>query len=233
MRGRSEAKGKAAAAKEAAKRLKDKQIVGLGSGSTVAQFLKFAAKTIEKRDLDVSLVPSSSQITLEAKKLNLPLRDLRYVNRVDWAVDGADEVDPKLRLVKGGGGALVKERILAHLAGYYLIVVDEGKVSTSIGEKALIPLETTPHACALVGSRLKSKGFDYTLRTNERGYPIITENGNTILDVRMPSDYSPEDFFLEFRIFPGVLDVGIFLDEADEILVGRADGTTEKMLREE
>lgn len=231
MKGRRNER-KTVAALEAAKRLRDGQIVGLGSGSTVAAFLPIAAETIKERNMDLFFVPSSTQILLKTKNLNLSLRALEHVDKVDWAIDGADEVDSRLRLVKGGGGALVKERILAHLADHYLIIIDEEKISSSIGESSPIPVEAVPPAHRLLDSWLRLRRLSFTIRVDHRGYPILTENGNVLLDVRLPKGYSPEAFYQDVRVLPGVVDVGLFLDEADEVIVGRTDGTVERMIRE-
>ncbi len=231
MRRRGSHEGKLAAAQATAERVRDNQTIGLGSGSTVATALQHISKRVMGEDLKVSFVPSSLQITLKAEELGLRLVSMGETETVDWAIDGADEVDADLRLVKGGGGALLRERILANLSDHYLVLVGEEKLSNVIGEKAYIPVELAPQALSLVRRELRGSSLRFLLRTDRKGYPNITEGGNLIVDVKPPESYGPEELYDSLRRIPGVLEVGIFLEEADEVLVGRADGTFDKKTR--
>ncbi len=231
MRERSSHEGKLAAAHAIVERVRNRQTIGLGSGSTVATVLPQISRRLKEQGFKVSFVPSSLQIALKAEELGLHLLPLGETDKVDWTVDGADEVDADMRLVKGGGGALLRERILANLSDHYLVLVGEEKLSEVIGEKVSIPIELAPQALSLVRKKLKQENLKFSLRTDDKGYPRITESGNIIIDMKPPKSYDPEKLYDRLKKIPGVLEVGIFLEEADEVLIGRSDGTFERKMR--
>lgn len=202
--------------------LRDCRIAGLGSGTTIASILTHLRGMLSKQ---VIFIPSSMQITLVASKQGLNLNSLQHVDSVDVTIDGADEVDHYVRAIKGGGGALVKERVLSKLSQKYFIIVDESKISPKIGLKSKIPVEFHRDTYPLVFRELRERGLKPRLRTDNKGYPKISESGNYIFDVEVSGETSPKELLDDLRKIPGVIDVGIFLkNEITKILICRFNG---------
>ena len=197
--------------------IKPNQIIGLGSGSTVAEFLEIFSKEVSRKD-NISYVASSMQISIKAKELGLELIPLETIQELDIVIDGADEADERLRLIKGGGGALLKERILANLCKKYLVIVTENKMSETVGLKHRIPVEINPVAYSLVSKNLYENKIEFNLRTDNKNYPIFTENRNIILDVEK-GNKSIDDMYNFLKNLSGVNEVGIFLSETTELIV--------------
>lgn len=201
--------------------IKPNQVIGLGSGSTVAEFLEIFSKEVSRKD-NISYVASSMQISIKAKELGLKLISLETIQELDIVIDGADEADERLRLIKGGGGALLKERILANLCKKYLVIITENKMSETVGLKHRIPVEINPAAYSLVSKNLYENKIEFNLRADNKNYPIFTENRNIILDVEKGS--KPIDEMYNFlKNLSGVNEVGIFLSETTELIIIEPD----------
>ena len=208
-------------AKEAVKLVKDGMVVGLGSGSTAAIFITELGKRIEEDELTVFGVPTSYEAKFLAIQYNIPLVSIEEYD-VDLAIDGADEVRKKdLTLIKGGGGCHTWEKIVDYNAKEFIVIVDEGKVKDELNFP--IPVEVIPHSFRVVMKRLKELGGESIIRLAERKRgPVITDNGNFILDVNIKIDDAKE---LEEKInnIPGVVENGLFT-KVDKVLVGTKKG---------
>jgi ribose 5-phosphate isomerase A len=224
-----------AAAAKAIELISDGARVGLGSGRAVAVFI---AKLGElKRDgLQLTCVSASRLSTIEARSVGLSVAELGEVGALDLTVDGADEVAPNLDLLKGRGGAMVRERILASAAKSRIIIVGKDKLVRALGERGVVPLEVIPMAEGIVMRRVEALGLLPRLRLDEGGsQPFITENGNVIVDCTLsaPLQRATAARKLERALLDivGVVDTGLFLGMADRVVVGRADGHADEPFR--
>jgi len=210
--------GKQKVADEIAAKVKDGDILGVGSGSTVYVALQAIAKRIKEEKLNIKAIPTSIEISLFCAKLGIPLTTL-YENKPDWLFDGADEVDPKHNLIKGRGGALFKEKLLISSSPKNYIIVDDTKLVDKLGTNFPVPIEVFPEALLHVEEKLLELGADELVLRPAKGKdgPIITENGNLLIDARF---YNINDD-LEFNIksITGVIDSGLFINYNVEILV--------------
>jgi ribose 5-phosphate isomerase A len=205
-------------------------VVGLGTGSTAAFFVQELGRRIREENLKFHGVVSSFACLNLAKRENIPLLSMDQVAKVDLYADGADEVDPQKRLIKGRGAAMLGEKLLADACDHWLVLVDEGKLVPRLGTRFPVPVEVLPAAAALVEARLKSLGAAVTLRpAGGKDGPVITDNGNLVFDAVFPAgtdgaDWDRIDAALDGQ--PGVAEHGLFLRYAarSEILVGGADG---------
>jgi len=192
------------------------ELLGLGSGTTVAAFVEELASSHLASGLKV--IPSSSQIEKVAKENGLNVVDAEY-GRPELTIDGADEIDSQLNLLKGGGGALVREKILAVNSDYYVIIADHSKVVNLLCTRKPLPVEALPYGLSwtidLLESALNAKA---TLRRDNRKI-FISDNGNYIIDLKCSPLEDPEAVEKQLKLCPGVVDVGIFTDLADEVYV--------------
>lgn len=213
-------------AKEALKYIEDDMIVGLGTGSTTAYFIKMLGKMIMKEELfDVYGLPTSYQARILAIENGVPVVGLDEVDAIDIAVDGADEVDPHLNLIKGRGAALTMEKIIEYRAGTFLVLVDESKLVEYLGQKMPVPIEVIPVAWRAIKEELEVFNATAELRMGvKKDGPVITDNGNFILDAKFERIEDPLDLEIELNNIPGVVENGIFADIADIVLVGTKDG---------
>jgi ribose 5-phosphate isomerase A len=210
-------------AKDAVKRVKGARVVGLGSGSTVAHIVREMEKLPNKGLIE--FIPTSLQIKLEAEKSSLRMADESRIPDIDIVFDGADQIDAKFNMIKGGGGALLREKILISAAKRVVIVADESKFVQSFNRP--VPIEVHPMARSTVYRKLSEMGSKPTLRTLDKGYPFVTENGNVILDTTFPSITDPKKKEIELKSIAGVLEVGLFTRRADVYYKARSDGTFE------
>lgn len=204
--------------------------IALGTGSTAAFAVRSIAEEFPHGGFDCV---ASSRATEElATSLGLPVRPLRGGDRFDLMLDGADEVSPSLDLTKGGGGALLREKLLARLSRSVVILVDPTKLVDALGSKVPIPVEVVPFARAVVEREAMALGYRVRLRTVQEGTPFRTDNGNEILDL-VPQEplRSPREADRALRGLVGVVETGLFTDLADRVIVGRADGTVEERVR--
>ena len=210
-------------AKDAVKRVKGAKVVGLGSGSTVAHIVREMAKLPDKGSIE--FIPTSLQIKLEAEKSALRLADESRIPDIDIVFDGADQIDSKFNMIKGGGGALLREKILISAAKKVVIVADASKFVQSFNRP--VPIEVHPMARSTVYKKLTEMGGRPTLRTLDKGYPFVTENGNIILDTTFASISDPKKKEIELKSIAGVLEVGLFTTRADVYYKAKSNGTFE------
>ncbi|WP_423792293.1 ribose-5-phosphate isomerase RpiA [Methanocaldococcus indicus] len=204
-------------AKEALKYIKDGYVVGLGSGSTAAIFIRELAKKMEEEDLNVFGIPTSYEARFLAIQYGIPLVSLDEYD-IDLAVDGADEVDKNLNLIKGGGGCHTLEKIVDYNAKKFIVIVDESKLVNSLGEKFPIPVEVLPVAYRTVMKELSNYGNAVIRLAERKRGPIITDNGNFIIDLYAKNIDNPKELEREINTIPGVVENGIFT-KVDEVLV--------------
>jgi ribose 5-phosphate isomerase A len=203
--------------------VKDGHIVGLGSGSTAAYFVEELGRRIKRENMEILAIPSSYQITQVATKAEIPLTTLREHPQVDIDVDGADEVDPHLNLIKGGRGSLTKEKVIAQVAKKFIVIVDHTKIVSRLGSRFPVPVEVLPDADCVVSRRLKDMGGQPKLRSLEGNggeVPFITENRNFILDTKFTEIRNPKQLGIEIKSIAGVVEHGIFHGMADLVCVG-------------
>jgi ribose 5-phosphate isomerase A len=214
--------------RELASGIGDGDIVGLGSGSTVARLLPLMVKEMRAKGVEAVWVPTSLQIQLVALELSLKTAPLTTPSVVK-VVDGADQVDGRLNMIKGGGGALLKEKVLLSSTKSAAIVADEKKFAEKLGMNDVrIPIEVTPFAREAVSSKLTQAGSkDVKIRLDQRGYPCYTENGNMLLDALFAPIDRPEQMERDLVAIPGVVEVGIFVIRPITIYKIRPDGEYE------
>ena len=213
-------KAKRAAATKAAEHVETGSIVGLGSGSTVAYALQDIGRRILEGKLQILGVPTSHQAFLLAVKHKIPITTLDEHPVLDLALDGADQVDEELNMIKGLGGAFTREKIVASAAKTLVIAIDETKLSNHLGSLP-VPVEVLPFALATVRRGLQSLGGKPVLREAEKKVgPVVTDSGNFILDVQFGSISNPKELNQELKSVPGIIETGLFADMADVIYVG-------------
>jgi len=210
-------------AKDAVKRVKGAKVIGLGSGSTVAHIVREMAKLPDKASIE--FVPTSLQIKLEAENSALRLAGEDRIPDIDIVFDGADQIDNKFNMIKGGGGALLREKILISAAKKVVIVADASKFVQSFNRS--VPIEVHPMARSVVYRKVSEMGGKPALRMLDKGYPFVTENGNVILDTTFPSIPDPKKKEVELKRIAGVLEVGLFTRRADVYYKAKSDGTFE------
>ena len=219
---------KQAVAEAAVAQIRDGMVVGLGSGSTAALMIKGLGARLAAGQLrDIVGVTTSFQGEVLAAELGIPLCALNAIDRIDLAIDGADEVDPSFQLIKGGGACHVQEKLVADRAERFIVVVDSTKLVERLNLDFLLPVEVLPGAWVQVQSRLKSMGGVAELRmATRKAGPVVTDQGNLVLDVRFESGISdPIALERDINNLPGVLENGLFVNLADEVLVGEiSDG---------
>jgi len=214
------------AAEEAVKHVEDGQIIGLGSGSTAAYAIRLLGERLRRGELrNIYGIPTSLQAAYEAIEASIPLTTLEEHPTVDVAIDGADQLDARLNLIKGGGAALLREKIVASCSRLYIIVADERKLARRLGEGCPIPLEVHPMAVKPVLRRLEELGARASIRM-ARGKvgPVVTDNGNLIIDADFGPLEDPEKLDRRLKAMPGILETGLFLGYADLAYIGTKTG---------
>jgi len=219
-------KAKLNAANAALEHVKDGMVLGIGTGSTVAHFIKLLGKRKRSEKLKLEVVPTSHQSALLLIEQGFKIASLDEYPELDLAIDGADEVDASLNLVKGGGAALAREKIVMCSAKEVVIIVDHTKLVTALGEKNPIPVEVLPFAWRVVSKRLEKLGGVPKLRDagKAKDGPVVTDNGNFILDVSFPPIQQPSKLEQEIKAIPGVVEVGIFTNLTRLAYVGYESG---------
>ena len=201
-------------------------ILGLGSGSTAALMIKSLAKEIRSGKLqNIRGVATSFQSEVLALELDIPLIDLASVSQIDLAIDGADEVDPGFQLIKGGGACHVREKLVASKADQFLIVVDETKLVNKLNQSFPLPVEVLPNSWKQVQDVISEMNGSSKLRmANKKAGPIVTDQGNLILDVLFNDGINnPKNLEMSINNIPGVLENGLFVDITDKVLVGKIE----------
>ena len=208
--------------KVAAERVQSGSIVGLGTGSTTAFAIQFLGDRLKSGQLtDIKGVPTSFQASVLAKQYGIPLTTLDEVDRIDIGIDGADEVDPQKQLIKGGGAAHTREKVVDSLAELFIVVVDSSKIVDALGSTFPVPVEVLPMAIAPVTRALEKLGGQPELRMGvKKDGPVITDQGNMVLDVKFEAIPNPSELERTINNIPGVLENGIFIDMADIVLIG-------------
>ena len=210
---------KEAAARASLQYIKDGQVVGLGTGSTAAYFIKLLGEKV-KNGLRVRGIPTSDRSEELARSLGIPLITLDDCQEIDVTVDGADEVDPELRLIKGGGGAALREKIVASATKNLVIVADASKQVARLG-KFPLPVEVIRFAQALVAKRIAALGAQVAVRKNADGSPYVTDENNHILDCRFGEIADPDRLAQQLSEMPGVVEHGLFIGMASVALFAR------------
>ena len=202
-----------------------KMIVGLGSGSTSEFAIRLLAQKV-RQGLKISCVPTSIAIQRLALRLRLPLmKNIHEFTKVDLTIDGADEVDPRFNLIKGGGGALAREKVVASRSSRQIIIVNEKKLVDKLGAFP-VPVEVLPFGWKSTMEILRGFGARVKLRMSvKNAKPDITDNGNHILDCAFGEILDPADLEEKVKSIVGVVESGLFIGLADLVLVGRSDGT--------
>lgn len=210
--------GKQKVADEIAKKVKDGDVLGVGSGSTSYMALLAIAKKVKEERLNVKAIPTSIEISLMCGKLGIPTTSL-YDHRPDWLFDGADEVDPNRSLIKGRGGAMFKEKIMLSSSPVSYILVDESKMVDKLGSKFPVPVEVFPQALLHVEQELKKIGANSLVLRPAKGKdgPVITENGNLILDARFEEITTNMEQMI--KSITGVIESGLFINYNVEVLI--------------
>jgi ribose 5-phosphate isomerase A len=216
---------------EAAGLVQNGAIVALGTGSTAAFVIEELGRRVRQEGLVIRGIPTSYQAAMLARKYGIPLTTLDDVDHIDIAIDGADEVDPHKNLIKGGGAAHTREKIIDSLAKVFVVVVDQSKLVQHLGESFPVPVEVIPLAIAPVLRRLRAMGGDPVVRMGvKKDGPVITDQGNLVVDVGFEAISDPAALEAALNNIPGVLENGIFTGAADIILVGSAeDGSVRRV----
>ncbi len=217
---------KQAVALAAVDQIEDGMILGLGSGSTAALMIEALAVKIKSGEIkDVVGVTTSFQGEVLASELGIPLKSLSSVSVIDLAIDGADEVDPKFQLIKGGGACHVQEKLVAALAKKFIVVVDSTKLVEKLNLDFKLPVEVLPSAWKQVQKTLQDLGGKGNLRmAQKKAGPIVTDQGNLILDLSFRNGINqPELLESQINNIPGVLENGLFVNLTDQVLVGKVE----------
>jgi ribose 5-phosphate isomerase A len=216
---------KEAAARASLQFIEDGQVVGLGTGSTAAYFIQLLADKVRK-GLRVRGIPTSVRSRELAQSLGIPLTTLDECQEIAVTVDGADEVDPLLRLIKGGGGALLREKIVASATKQFVIVADASKQVKALG-KFPLPVEVIQFARPLIAKRITALGAEVTLRKQPDGSPYTTDENNHILDCRFGEIRDPDQLARQLSEMPGVVEHGLFIGMASVALFARGSEIVE------
>ncbi len=208
--------------KAAAALVTSNSVVGLGTGSTTAYAIEYIGDRLAKGEIsNIVGVPTSFQAEVLAKKYGIPLTTLDAVDRIDIAIDGADEVDPHKNLIKGGGAAHTREKVVDALAEKFVVVVDGGKLVDKLGSTFLLPVEVIPMAVTPVMRALANLGGKPELRMGIRkAGPVVTDQGNLVIDVKFDRIDNPADLEMKINNIPGVLENGLFVGVTDVVLIG-------------
>jgi len=212
----------------AAQRVKSGMVVGLGTGSTTAFAIEELGRRLTTGEIsDIVGIPTSFQAVVLGKKFGIPIRSLDDVSNIDLAIDGADEVDPHKNLIKGGGAAHTREKVVDALADLFIVVVDQSKLVDRLGSTFPVPIEVIPMAVAPVTRAVMNLGGKPELRLGvKKDGPVITDQGNMVLDVTFAEIPDPKSLEQTLNNIPGVVENGLFVGLADLILVGEAQGET-------
>jgi len=218
-------KAKRNAALEAVKHVKDGFILGLGSGSTVAYAAEEIGRRIKAENLRVKVVPTSYQAFMLAVKNGIPTTTLEEHPTLDLTIDGADQIDENLNLIKGMGGALTREKIVAAASKTLIIIADWRKKAKFLGENSQhVPIEVLPFAASLVNRKITMLGGKPTLREGSgKVGPVMTDNGNFIIDVDFGLIKNPDELEKMLKTIPGIVETGLFVNMADVVYLGRPD----------
>lgn len=223
MSGADQAKRRAAEA--AAAHARSGGVIGLGSGSTASHLIRIIGSRLESGELtDILGVPTSYQASAEAARAGIPLTTLDEHPELDLAIDGADQIDESLEAIKGGGGALLREKIVASATREYIIIADEGKLTRTLGDGCPLPVEVLPFSIGTVLRKIEALGADAAIRSGDGKLgPVVTDNGNFIVDADFGPLSDPRKIDTELKAIPGVLETGLFLGYANTAYIGTSE----------
>jgi ribose 5-phosphate isomerase A len=216
---------KEAAARASLRFIKSGQVVGLGTGSTAACFIRLLGEQV-KKGLQIRGIPTSVRSRELAESLGIPLTTLDEYQEIDVTVDGADEVDPQLRLIKGGGGALLREKVVASATKHLVIVADATKQVPRLG-KFPLPVEVIRFAQALVAKKIAELGADVRLRLQANGTPYVTDENNHIFDCHFGEIADADKLARQLSDMPGIVEHGLFIGMASTVLLAKGDEIVE------
>lgn len=219
-------------AKAAVAPIENGMLVGLGTGRTARRGVSALADRIRHENLKVDCIASSEATEQLARELELKVVDFALVEEVDYLFDGADEIDAKLRMLKGSGGAMTRERIIAWASRRRVFMIDANKYVENLGTNASLSVAVMAFGLASTRASLRSVGLNGVCRRNMDGDLFVTDNGNLILDVPLTPDHCLEELAAHLNDIPGVIDHGLFLGEADEVLIDRG-GKIERLMRQD
>ena len=211
--------------------IKQDMVLGVGSGTTITYLVEYLKSSIIDDQLQIVCIPTSYQSKQLILDSQLTIGSLDQYPEIDLAIDGADEVDTNLNLIKGGGGCLVQEKIVASNAEKFIVIVDWRKISTRLGEnwKKGVPIEVVPMASVPLIKKLNSIGGKCNLREGRSKLgPIITDNGNFIVDVVFGEINDPQKLESDLKALTGVVDSGLFTNMVHEVYIGEKDGSVRK-----
>lgn len=209
---------------DALQQIKDGMVIGIGSGSTIELLIPQLAEKIKSEQLNITGVCTSNKTAYIAKNHGIKVIEVNDATSIDVAIDGADEVDPNLNLIKGGGGALFREKVIDAMANKFVVLVDESKMVDYLGETFKLPVEVDKFNWLLVAKKIQAYGNLEVTRRMVDDVPFITDNGNYILDVVLHNDVNSSDFHEYLIHLIGVLETGYFIDIADQVIVGTQNG---------
>jgi ribose 5-phosphate isomerase A len=212
------------AARAGADLVRDGMIVGLGSGSTAALMVQHLADRVAAERLSITCVATSAATAELARRRGLPLRELDDVERLDISLDGADEIDPRFRMIKGRGGALLREKVVAFASSHRVTLITADKRVDRLGPGMPIPVEVSTFGLAHTERRIRELGGTTAIRRKPDGSLALTDGGNAIIDCHFPSLDDPAALDVRLQCLPGVLDTGLFLGLCDVLIVGTATG---------
>ena len=206
----------------AANLIQSNSIVGLGTGSTTAYAIQFIGERLKSGEIkDIVGVPTSFQAEVLSKQYGIPLTTLDAIDHIDIAIDGADEVDPHKNLIKGGGAAHTREKVVDYLANQFIVVIDSGKLVDKLGSVFAVPVEVIPMAVTPVMNAIAKLGGKPELRMGvKKAGPVVTDQGNLVVDVKFDDIPDPVNLEKTLNNIPGVLENGIFVNCADKVLIG-------------
>ena len=211
------------AAKAAVEYVKDGHVVGLGTGST-ARYVVLALGELVKAGLTIKGVPTSRETAELARQQGIPLIDQDNAWIIDVAIDGADQVDPRFNLIKGGGGALLKEKIVAASAKQFIVMVDHTKRVPVLGGSFPLPIEVVPFGWGSTAREIEALTKSRVVLRERNGAPFKTEAGNMIVDVHIDRIDQPGDLEIALNKIPGIVETGLFVNRTDVLIIGTAQG---------
>jgi ribose 5-phosphate isomerase A len=207
------------AARAAVELVESGNVVGLGSGSTATHAIRFLGERV-RAGLKIVGIPTSQKTKQLAEQLGIPLTTLEEQPQIDIDIDGADEIDPQLNLIKGGGGALLREKVVASASRRFVVVAESAKQVSRLG-KFPLPVEVIPFAESLITMRIQSLGAKVALRRYAYGNPYVTDEGHHILDCSFGEIADPAGLAQALRAMPGVVEHGLFIGTAEMALIGK------------
>ena len=220
-------------AKEVLSFIENDMVIGLGSGSTMVYVIQEMGQALKAGSIKKLYgVPTSFQSEILGRENHIQNLDFNAVDKIDLAIDGADEVDPKKNLIKGGGGAHTREKYIDYFAERFIVVADESKLVKTLGQKFAVPVEVLPEAYCSVQKRLAEMGAIAILRMAEKkAGPVITDQGNLILDAKLSTIEQPKQLEIAINNIPGVLENGIFTRSIEQVLIGSYSDGKAKVIR--